>query len=180
MPQNPKDVTYPNFITDFRVARSNRFVAGIFAPFLQNYSVIEIEAAEIPSISISTSEFRYDQSPNISVPYLRSPQAQTSLTIRLDENHKFRKTINEWIEKIIIIPPNLSSTYGYSRNYYNDVIGTVSIYQLNLEGKVTAYTTLLNAYPINIDTIRYDWGESDNFIRMNVTFTYLDAINKYL
>lgn len=171
---------FPSFITDYRIARSNRFVAGIFAPLQNNYSVIEIESAEIPSISISTSEFRYDQSPNISIPYQRTPQGQANITVRLDENHKFRKILNEWIEKIIFIPPNLSSLYGYKRSYYYDIIGTVSIYQLNLEGKVTSYTTLLNAYPINIDTIRYDWNESDEFIRMNVTFTYLDAINQYL
>jgi hypothetical protein len=37
-----------------------------------------------------------------------------------------------------------------------------------------ATTTLLNAYPINIDSIRYDWGDFDQYVRLNVTFAYAD------
>jgi len=174
----------PSFITKFKIARTNRFVAVITPPSnlssSSSFRDIEIEAAEIPSMSLMTTEVKYDQSPNILIPYQRNPQGQATLTIRLDEKHIFRKYINEWLEKIIQIPTNPNTPYGYKKEYYNNYTGTVGIYQLNLHGKITSGVTLSNAFPINIDSLRYDWGDNDQFHRMNVTFSYLDATNQFL
>ena len=55
----------PTFVKENGIARTNRFVANIAPPqaiSLGNYlSGIEIEKAEIPAISIQTTEFQYDQ-----------------------------------------------------------------------------------------------------------------------
>lgn len=174
----------PSFITKFKIARTNRFVAVITPPITlfdmtTDFKDIEIEAAEIPGMSIMTTEVKYDQSPTILIPYQRNPQAQATLTVRLDENHIFRKHLHKWMENIIKIPENRTSVFGYSKNYYNRHVGTVSVYQLSIEGKVTSSISLQNAFPINIDSLRYDWGDYDNFHRMNVTFSYLDSRNDF-
>lgn len=172
----------PSFITKFKIARTNRFVAVITPPSSisnTNFRDIEIEAAEIPGMSIMTTEVKYDQSPTILIPYQRNPQGQATLTIRLDEKHIFRKYLHEWMENIIRIPQNPTSPFGYSKNYYNTYVGGVSVYQLGIDGKVTSSISLINAFPINIDTLRYDWGDFDQFHRMNVTFSYLDSRNDF-
>lgn len=173
----------PSFITKFKIARTNRFVAVITPPSSisnTNFRDIEIEAAEIPGMSIMTTEVKYDQSPTILIPYQRNPQGQATLTIRLDEKHIFRKYLHEWMENIIRIPQNPTSPFGYSKNYYNTYVGGVSVYQLGIDGKITSGISLRNAFPINIDTLRYDWGDFDQFHRMNVTFSYLDSRNEFL
>lgn len=174
----------PSFITKFKIARTNRFVAVISPPNslpngVANFRDIEIESAEIPGISLMTSEVKYDQSPTILIPYQRNPQGQATLTIRLDEKHLFRKYINEWLEFIIRTPENKSSAFGYSKEFYSEYVGSVGIYQLDLHGKITSGVTLLNAFPINIDGLRYDWGDYDQFHRMSVTFSYLDFKNQF-
>ena len=167
----------PSFVKNFGIARTNRFVANIAPPRNLNVpylSGIEIEAAEMPAISIQTSEFQYDQAPRISIPLLRNPQGQTNLTIRLDEKHEYRRIFTRWIESVIRKPQNVSSFTGYSKNYYNEYVGSVQILQLGVEGKITAGISLLNAYPISAEALRYDWGENDQYHRLSVQFTYFD------
>lgn len=172
----------PSFVAKNKIARTNRFIANIGLPTAINLpgakfiSGIEIESAELPSISLQTTEFQYDQSPRISVPILRNPQGQTNITIRLDENHHYRKIFSDWMENIIYTPSNLSSFTGYKKNYYDRYIGSVQILQLGIEGNITAGVTLLNAYPTSIEALRYDWGENDQYHRLNVQFTYFDYI----
>jgi hypothetical protein len=167
----------PSFVKQNKIARTNRFIANIYAPpRLSLYSLtgVEIESAEIPAITIQTTEFQYDQSPRINIPLIRSPQNQFNLTIRLDEKHKYRQVFSAWLEQIIQKPSTSSAFVGYSKKYYNEYTGSVQIMQLGIEGKVTAGVTLLNAYPISIEALRYDWGENDQYHRLNVQFTYFD------
>lgn len=172
----------PSFVSKNKIARTNRFVANIGLPTAINLpsgnviSGIEIESAEIPAITIQTTEFQYDQSPRINIPILRSPQGQTNITIRLDEKHDYRNIFSEWLENIIMVPTNSSSFTGYKKNYYNQYKGSIQILQLGIEGNITAGVSLLNAYPISIEALRYDWGENDQYHRLNVQFTYFDYI----
>jgi hypothetical protein len=174
------------FIQQLTLARTTRFKVDIIARSIVTFaggtsivsigdgSSVKVEAVELPSLSISTTEFKYDQSPSILMPYQRTPQGQATLTLQLDEKHEFRKLMNTWMEKVIVVPTNFSSLYGYHKNYYNEFIGSVVISQLDMTNNPVATTTLLNAYPINIDSIRYDWGDFDQYVRLNVTFAYAD------
>lgn len=186
----------PQFISKYSLARTNRFVVNVFCPipsFIGKYEDLEIESAEIPSLSLLTTEFQYDQTPKITVPYLRNPQRQITLSIRMDENHLFRKLINEWMEFIIITPrtgtPQVSSRFPtsqllspglpvarYAKNYYNDYTGSIQIFQIGIDGKIKNTINIIGAYPINIDSIKYDWEESNNYIKMNTTFSYFEQL----
>lgn len=169
----------PSFVKNYKIARTNRFIANIGFPSSVSsgpISGIEIESAEIPALSIQTTEFQYDQSPRISVPILRNPQGQTNIVIRLDERHDYRKLFANWIGTIIKTPQTASSFTGYTKSYYSEFVGSVQILQIGIEGQITAGVSLLNAYPISIEALRYDWGENDQYHRLNVQFTYFDYI----
>lgn len=179
IPSNTRSLgsAIPSFVKKNKLARTNRFVANIKFPSALNNSLIsgiEIESAEMPSISLQTTDFQYDQSPRISVPILRNPQGQTNLTLRLDEKHEYRKLFTKWLEYIIKKPSNLSSFTGYSKSYYNDYLGSIQILQLGIEGNVTSGINLLNSYPLSVEAMKYDWGENDQYHRLNVQFTYFD------
>lgn len=169
---------FPSFIADNGIARSNRFVVNIALPpsFSQgSWANIPIEGAEFPSLGISTTDFKYDQAPSFSVPYERNPVGQVIITFLLDEAHLARKTIENWMEYIVNVPTTRGSAFGYSKSYYDEILGSIQIFQLSyLDGSVKSGVQLFNAYPTMIDTIKLDWSEENNYERMSVTFAFFD------
>lgn len=168
----------PTFVKENGIARTNRFVANIAPPqaiSLGNYlSGIEIEKAEIPAISIQTTEFQYDQSPRIQIPLIRSPQGTANIAIRLDEKHEYRLIFTEWLRNIIEIPQIPSTFTGYSKKYYNEYTGSVQIIQLGVDGKPKAGVSLLGAYPLAVESLSYDWADENQYQRLNVQFAYFE------
>lgn len=180
---------FPSFITKNGIARTNRFVVNIVPPvnllsqsgnrfastYINAFRDIPIERAELPGLSINTTEYKFDQQPTFNVPQERKPAGIAVITFILDEKHQARQKIEEWIETIINVPIRPSGVI-YSKNYYNEITGTVQIIQLGIDLKPSFGIQLLNAFPIAIDNVQLDWGEMDQYSRLNVTFSYFDSM----
>jgi len=159
------------------IARTNRFIVTVTPPssiglgaavFRDTY----IETAELPSMAIATEDYEIDGKPTIKIPYKRNPAGTINLGIRLEEDGSSRNYFKQWMNAII----KTSDNVNYYREYYENICGTVQIRQLDLNDKPTFGITLLNAYPINVDTIQYDWGDNNNYVKQSVAICYYDEI----
>lgn len=160
---------------NINIARTNRFIITVTPPSSSGLSPTTfrdtyIETGELPSMSISTEDYELDGKPTIKVPYKRSPAGTISLGIRLEEDGASRKYFKQWMDSIIVTGDNVT----YYRSYYKDIVGSIEIRQLDLNDKPTFGVTLLNAYPINIDTINYDWGDTNNYVKQTIAMCYYD------
>ena len=65
-------------------------------------------------------------------------------------------------------------------NYYNQYIGTVTIYKIDRQGRDVAWWKLHDAYPKQVDPIQLDYGTNDAITTVNTTITYRYFEHKYL
>jgi hypothetical protein len=135
-----------------------------------------VESVDMPNMSIATEDYELDGKPSIKVPYKRNPAGTVTLGIRLEEEGSSRNAMKRWMDQIVKTNDNVN----YYREYYDKITGSIVIKQLGLDGEFKYGVRLLNAYPINVDTIQYDWGENNSYVKQNVTFAYYDElINDY-
>lgn len=155
------------------IARTNRFIVSVFPPSsVPSLRNMYVESVDMPNMSIATEDFELDGKPSIKVPYKRNPAGTVTLGIRLEESGKTRNTFKQWMDSIV----QTSDNVNYYRKYFDEITGTVVIKQLGLSDEVRFGVTLLNAYPINVDTVQYDWGDNNNYVKQSVTLCYYDEL----
>ena len=155
------------------IARTNRFLVGVFPPTsIGTFKQMYVESVDMPNMSIATEDYEIDGKPSIKIPYKKNPSGTVTLGIRLEEDGKSRNMFKKWMDQVVITRDNIN----YYREYYGNIVGTVVIKQLDLSDKVKFGVTLINAYPINVDTIQYDWGDNNNYVKQNVTLCYYDEL----
>lgn len=163
---------------DINIARTNKFIVHVVPPTASGISSgsfynAYIESGEMPAMSIATEDYEIDGNPSIKVPYKKTPAQTITISIRLEQDGRTRSAFQKWMDYII---PNQNNT-SYFRRYYNEIVGTVKIRQLDSQGKSTFGVTLINAYPITVDTIQYNWAEQNEYVKQNITLAYFDQIN---
>lgn len=168
-------------LTNISIARTNRFMVSVVPPSLPglsggSFSNVYIESVDMPSITIATEDYEIDGKPSIKVPYKRTPAGTVTLSIRLEEDGKSRNLFKSWLDNIIVSQNKIT----YYRKYYNEIVGTVRIAQQDTRGTVKFGVTLLDAYPVTVDTIQYNWGEQNEYVRQSVTLAYFDEINSLI
>lgn len=155
------------------LARTNRFIVSVFPPSgIPSLRSMYVESVDMPNMSIATEDFELDGKPSIKVPYKRNPSGTVTLGIRLEESGKSRNIFKQWMDSIV----QTSDNVNYYRKYYDEITGTVVIKQLGLSDEVKFGVTLMNAYPINVDTVQYDWGDNNNYVKQSVTLCYYDEL----
>lgn len=168
-------------LMDINIARTNRFMVSVMPPQSVGLSPLSfqntyIESVDMPSMTIATEDYEIDGKPTIKVPYKRTPAGTITISIRLEEDGKSRNFFKTWMDNIITNKNNQL----YYRKYYDEIVGTVKIAQQDVRGQIKFGTTLLNAYPVTVDTIQYNWGEQNEYVRQSVTIAYYDEINSII
>lgn len=155
------------------IARTNRFGVSIIPPSSVgsplSFSDSQIESVSMPNQSVATQDYDLDNFPMFKVPYRRVPEGTVNIVFRLEEDGKSRKLIKDWMNAILGEKNNL-----YYSKYYSEIVGSIGIRQRNTQNQFKFGVVLRNAYPINIDSINLDWGDSNNYIKQSVTFAYFD------
>jgi len=165
-------------LTNINIARTNRFAVTVIPPSASGlgstvFNDTYIESVDMPSLTIATEDYEIDGKPTIRVPYKKTPAGTITISIRLEEDGKSRNYFKTWMNSII----SSDQQKTYYRKYYNEIVGTVRIAQLDVKEKPKFGVTLLDAYPVTVDTIQYNWGEQNEYVRQSVTLAYYDEID---
>lgn len=155
-------------ISDKGLARTNRFRVIFVTPPItgnaEDYRQISLncEAAELPGRDLTTSDARI-YGPSFKMPYMTNYN-DISFTFLCDASLVEKRVFDEWISAIN--PQN-----GFDFEYRDSYVSRVVIEQL-ADDETTAYSCeLVEAYPIQINSMPVSWGD-DNFHRVTVTMTY--------
>lgn len=151
-------------------AKSCRFVARIVpsGAMLTSYTNITrelaylCEAAEFPSRGFLNIDIRY-YGPNQKLPY-QTVYEDMTLTFICRNQSLEREFFDDW--QSTINPPN---TFDF--NYRDDYSARIEIFQFDDQNVPQYQFTLLDAYPILVNTQQLTWAD-DQFLRLGVTFTY--------
>lgn len=140
----------------------------------------------IPGMSIATSDIRhYGYGPTIKRPYGVNYQDVTFNYI-LDASSNQHLLFYRWMDtivnhggKTINAGTNNANLRPYEVGFYNEYIGQIEIYFFdetfdNAENQYNGASkaTIMDAYPIFIGDIQYNWAGTDQLIRLPITFTY--------
>lgn len=147
-----------------------------------------LENVEIPSVSIATSEYRYNNSPQFKYPYAKIFN-QVTMTYILDGTFIQRKLFDVWIDYIYSLSATNSSG-GFSNNmrvpYKEEYVAnkiTIAKFDRCVSPKETGRSlnesinvahssyTIENAFPVNISSIPLSNASSD-ISRVSISFEY--------
>lgn len=131
-----------------------------------------IEATEFPGRTIATADdvgfgpatsFAYDMTYN-----------DITLTIIADEGMHDRKFFDYWMEKIVEnTSGNWTSEHAGQISYYDDIVATMEIHQMDALGTKTIGKCILhNAFPIQLSSMNLSWEEQNTYQRFTVTMSY--------
>lgn len=159
-------------IPSIDIARPNRFAIIITPPSAISPVILResnVESVSMPGLSVSTLDYDLDNYPTFKVPYRRVPEGTVSISVRLEENGKTRLELKKWMDLVV------GQQGGrYFSKYLNEVVGSIVIHQLDLQGKKTFGVLLSGAYPVNMDSVAYDWGDTNSYVKQTISFSYFD------
>jgi hypothetical protein len=157
-----------SFNTD--LARPNRFDVFIPVPlgllrFVGTTRQIKMrcESTELPGRSISTASTKIY---NIEEKYpYQTTYGDISLTFIVDDDMSEKKFFDAWLDWIN--PSNGSMDMKYKNQY----AVPITIFQYDLENKISYSVQLLDAFPVSTNGMGLDWS-SDGTHKLTVTFAY--------
>lgn len=159
------------FIGRFRngLSRTNRFKVLITAPpfngaAVEDFRILSLncESAELPGRDLTTTDARI-YGPSFKMPYMTNYN-DVSFTFLCGQSLMEKRIFDDWIAYI-----NPTDTFNFQ--YRDSYVTTVSIHQLT-DNEISTYSCkLLEAYPIQVNSMPVSWGD-ENFHRVTVTMTY--------
>jgi len=164
------------------LTKTSKFFAEVYPPksLAVNPKLFFLcEAATLPGISFQTDEIRMPGYGNVEKrPYAPIVQ-DINLTFFNDSNGLVLSFFHKWAQSIFNFNSNMgpdsSTRTGQPQNtlnYPNEYLGIVEISHFDDSGEQVIKYSLQDAYPIAIGDVNVDWGQSDQLIRVPITFTY--------
>lgn len=157
-----------SFSTD--LARPNRFDVFIPVPlgllrFVKTTRQLRMrcESTELPGRNIATASTKIY---NIEEKYpYQTTYGDISLTFIVDDDMSEKKFFDAWLDWI--------NPSGGSMNmkYKTDYAVPITIFQYDLENKISYAVQLLDAFPVSTNGMNLDWS-SDGTHKLTVTFAY--------
>jgi hypothetical protein len=132
------------------------------------------EAVQMPDRTINTNPYRH-YGPTYNVPSI-AQYADVTMTFIGDKFLRLRQFFESWQNLII---DNVTNNSGY----YDDYTAPIDIFQLgqfdtlNDRDSVTYGIRMFEAYPTSIGTVDYSYGANNEYVKINVTFTYRYWLN---
>lgn len=155
-------------ISEKGLARTNRFRVIFTTPIIggnvDDFRQISLncESTEFPGRDLTTTDSRI-YGPTFKTPYMTSYN-DVSFTFLCDASLVEKRVFDDWIS---MINPKNSFDFEYRDSYVTNVI----IEQLSDNEIPTYHCELIEAYPIQVNSMPVNWGD-DNFHRVTVTMTY--------
>lgn len=167
------------------LARQTHFEVSIYPPaFLQrliNSSSYEASisylcgVAQLPSRSMSTLDFsRYGLGLQQKM-VVGSTYDPLNLDIYCDSKAENIKILHKWMD--LIFPPQAPGGEGGNKNgqhveYKDKYAAKIVLTQYDAQGDKIANWNFMEAFPITLGTISFNWAAKNDFIMIPVTFAY--------
>ena len=152
---------YDDFISKF----PDGIRANLFKVYIDNLEPMFVKSMSIPGVTLNSYELFYNQF----VKHYITSQDFDPITMYfyLDNIHikPFQMFMLEWKNQIV---EQSTGLLGYRDEYIKDIIIDV----LNAENKIILTTKLLNSFPVNIESLAFDYDSVDTFITLPVTFRF--------
>lgn len=148
---------------------------------------LRCDASSLPGISFAESEEirRYGVGPSEKTPYLPIFGAISASYI-VDGSGAIHSFFYDWMSFIIGFDSSqgMSAVNGFGRNpyevaYKDDYRTTATIFVYNELNDKVMEVILNNAYPIAINPVPLSWANTDQFMKLDVTWDYTDWSIKY-
>lgn len=154
----------PPAMTSPKVSGSNLNVPEAI-PFLA-------ESASLPGVMMATSSVkRYGIGPEEKKPYAPT-FVDVNMTFIGDGNYYVHKFFYAWLNRIVVFAKDPATDNAFEVNYKTEYATTISISTLDETGRKVATVKLYGVYPIFMGDILLDWGSTDSFVKIPITFTY--------
>lgn len=147
-------------------------IGPILLPFLT-------ETASLPGVSLATSDIRrYGVGPIERKPY-SAVFTDTQMTFFGDASGTVHKFFYKWMTGMLKFDNDMAGKPGYNNlrpyevEYKNDYKVDITITTIDEKTRTLMEFKLYDAYPIALGDVAMSWGETDGFIRIPVTFTFL-------
>ena len=132
------------------------------------------EAVTLPDRTINTNPYRH-YGPTYNFPSI-AQYADINMTFIGDKFLRLRQFFETW--QNLVIDPVTNNT-----GYYDDFVAPVDIFQLgsfdtlNDRDSATYGVRMFGCYPTAIGTVDYNYGTKNDYVKINVTFTYRYWLN---
>lgn len=158
-----------SFKTD--LARPSRFdvlipvpIILFASPLVTSRSLLyRCETAQLPGRTFEMHEQK-TYGPIEKYPHLAS-YTDIDLTFLVDDDMKQKYMFDAWFD---FINPYLSNNYSYKDEYAT----TITINQYDVANKLSYSVDLFDAFPISVNQLDLDWGNTDSVHKLSVTFAY--------
>lgn len=152
-------------------------------PFELTFVDHRADSFAVPGLGFATSDIkRYGYGPNEKKPYA-PVYTDVNFSFIGDKDGKIHKFFYLWMNSMVNhhkpgsingIDSTADSAYPYEVEYKNSYKADVMITLFNESGDVSEVVKLHDAYPIFIGDIQYSWNDTDQLVRIPVTFTYFN------
>lgn len=174
------------FLYTNNILRSNRFIAVIPTPKLfprdGNRSVLNLDlvcnSGTLPGVSIATSEVRrHGVGPVEKRPYSVN-FIDLNLSFIVDGRGGIHRFFTSWMDgivrfdRLVNLPDSRPFQQPYEVAYRDDYVVDILIYVYDEKMREVYKVTAYNAYPIFMGDINLNWGSTDEFVILPVTFAY--------
>lgn len=183
---------YNNFLSEFReksFARTNLFEVVIQPPLIMRGEKmfdnlhLYAESANIPGLMFATSETRrYGTGPIEKKPYAPIFN-DISVSFLVDGQGDLYKFFYTWMNRIVssdqFVNGNAAHPNGlapFEVEYKDDYKCQMMISTFDEAGNGVLSSQLVDAIPIAISDTPFSWGDTDQVMKLQVTFTYFQHI----
>ena len=183
---------YGNFLSEFRnksFARTNLFEVAIQPPRLMTGSKMSnvlhlyAESASIPGLMFATSETRrYGVGPIEKKPYAPIFN-DVSVSFLVDGQGDIYKFFYTWMNRIVSSDQFINGNAGHYNGlapfeveYKDEYKCQMMISTFDEAGNSVLNSQLVDAIPISISDTSFSWGDNDQVLKLQVTFTYFQHI----
>ena len=183
---------YGNFLSEFRsksFARTNLFEVVIQPPLIMNGSKLfeslhlYAESANIPGLMFATSETRrYGTGPIEKKPYAPIFN-DISVSFLVDGQGDLYKFFYTWMNRIVssdqFIGGNSISSNKlepFEVEFKDNYKCQMMISTFDEAGNSVLSSQIVDAIPISISDTSFSWGDTDQVMKLQVTFTYFQHI----
>ena len=126
---------------------------------------LHCNSVSLPGHDLQAQDMQHGSAPGRQMVTSHDYQGTIAATFYLDSHLRERHYFEKW-QKMAV------STTTHKANYYNDYIGSMEIYQLDVNNEVTYGIKATEVYPSTIGGIEYSYDSANQVATQAVSFEY--------